>query len=314
MDDSLFVQRRNNFSNLDIVDDFTSLILATVAEVLDILRDLQGEEEGSRVTQTREGEWKSWDAEVYGVDDAAEGAYIRLLGDSPYPVVLLSEEAGRVDLTGGNADAPYYGISDPFDGSWLYKHGLPFMQYSSLALYDSNFNPVTAVTGDVFNRQLAFANEHGAFISDLRFNMIDSIHRLDEMYRIQHRGEAVTDIGDACVETYVLKPGKFLMPLMDRYRDVVGAFKMLHPNGGPFAFAEAAAGQIDVYFAFEQPYVDIYSGLMIAEKAGLIVTDFSGAPLPKPTVDHETIYNILVSRNRSLHDQTLKLIAQCERG
>ena len=85
-DDKLFEQRLKNFGKLDVVDERTALTLAVVAETLDILRDLQGKESGAMVIQTRKGEWKSWDAEVYGVDEAAEGAYIRRMKESSYPV------------------------------------------------------------------------------------------------------------------------------------------------------------------------------------------------------------------------------------
>ena len=156
--DALFEKRKENFAKAEGVDDLTALNLAIVAEVLDILQDLQGKASGSMIISTRTGEYKSWDAEVYGVDEAAEGAYIKRLKESAFPVVLLSEEAGKVDLTGNKKGKKLFGISDPFDGSWLYKRGLPFMQYSSLALYDADFNPVSTVTGDVFNKDLAFAN------------------------------------------------------------------------------------------------------------------------------------------------------------
>ena len=66
--DTLFEQRLENFARIDVVDDLTALNLAIVSETLDILEDLQGKESGAMVIQTRKGEWKSWDAEVYGVD------------------------------------------------------------------------------------------------------------------------------------------------------------------------------------------------------------------------------------------------------
>ena len=313
-EDKLFEQRLEKFGKLDIVDEQTALTLAVVAETLDILEDLQGKEAGSRIIQTREGDWKNWDAEVYGVDEAAEGAYIRRLKESSYPCILLSEEAGTVDLTEGKQGNKIYGVSDPFDGSWLYKRGLPFMQYSSLALFDSDFNPITAVTGDVFNRDLAFANSNGAFMAKLQGDTLGEIITLNEEYRTKRHGKAATDMGKACVESYVLKPHKFLLPLVDEYRAVLDAFKMLQPNGGPYAFAEAGAGQIDVYFARKQPYVDVYSGIMIAEQAGCLVTDFHGNPVQKPTDDHETVFDVLVCVNKELQEQTLEKIAECERG
>lgn len=312
--DTLFEQRKENFAKIDVVDDLTALNLAVVAEALDILEDLQGKESGAMVIQTREGDWKSWDAEVYGVDEAAEGIYIRRLKESSNPVVLLSEEAGKVDLTEGKQGEKLFGISDPFDGSWLYKRGLPFMQYSSLALFDADFNPVTTVTGDVFNKELAYANSNGAFLARLENDQITNVQRLHEEYRTKRHGAPASGLGKACMESYVLKPHKFLLPLVDEYRAVLDAFKMLQPNGGPYAFAEAAAGQIDVYFARKQPYVDIFSGIQIAQQAGLILSDFDGNGIPKPTEDHETVFDVLVSRTQALHDQTLEKIAECRRG
>ena len=313
-EDALFRKRVENFGKVDVVDDLTALNLAIVAETLDILDDLQGKESGAMIIQTREGDWKSWDADVYGVDEAAEGCYIGRLKECTHPVVLLSEEAGRVDLTEGKQGNKLFGISDPFDGSWLYKRGLPFMQYSSLALFDANFDSVTTVTGDVFNKDLAFANKSGAYMATLSGDQLTDVQRLTEEYRTKRHGAPASGLGKACMESYVLKPHKFLLPLVDEYREVLDAFKMLQPNGGPYAFAEAAAGQIDVYFARKQPYVDVFSGLQIAEQAGLIISDFDGNAVPKPTEDHETVFDVLVSRTQSLHDQTLEKINECRRG
>jgi fructose-1,6-bisphosphatase/inositol monophosphatase family enzyme len=313
-DDKFFEKRVEKFSRISNVNDLTVLNLAIVAETLDILEDLQGKESGAMVIRTREGEYKSWDAEIFGVDEAAEGAYITRLKESAHPVVLLSEEAGRVDLTEGKLGDKLYGISDPFDGSWLYKRGLPFMQYSSLALYDSEFNALTSVTGDVFNKDVAFANTNGAFMARLSGDQLESVEKLDEEYRRKRHGEPAAGIADACVESYLLKPAKFMLPLIDEYRPVIDAFKMLHPNGGPYAFAEAAAGQIDVYFARQQPYVDIFSGIQLAQQSGLIITDFDGNNIPKPTEDHETVFDVLVSRTQVLHDQTLAKIAESRKG
>ena len=188
------------------------------------------------------------------------------------------------------------------------------MQYSSLALYDADFNALTAVTGDVFNQDVPFSNSNGAFMAKLSGDQLDKVERLDEGYRVKRHGEPASGIADACVESYLLKPAKFMLPLLDEYRPVVNAFKMFHPNGGPYAFAEAAAGQIDVYFARQQPYVDIFSGIQIAQQGGLIVTDFDGNEVPKPTEDHETVFDVLVSRTQALHDQTLEKIAESRKG
>lgn len=314
--DRLFKRRRKNFSKIDVVDDLTAFNLAIVAETLDLQKRLQDNKKSTDVIYTRAGKWKRWDAEIYGFDGAAEGVYIRRLGESGYLIILLSEEAGRVDLSKGKKPGKNkkYCISDPFDGSWLRKRGLPFMQYSSLAFYDFRFDALTAVVGDVINRDLAFANSEGAFIAKLIGDNLRKVEKLDEEYRRKRHGEPASSLDQACVESYVLKPNKFLLPLVDEYRPVIQAFKMLHPNGGPYAFAEAAAGQIDAYVARQQPYFDIFSGIQIAEQADLIVTDFDGKAVPKPTENYKTVFDVLVSRTQQLHDQTLEKIAECRRG
>ena len=160
------------------------------------------------------------DLKVYGVDEAAEGAYIRRCKECSHPVVLLSEEAGKVDLTEGKQGGKLYGISDPFDGSWLYKRGLPFMQYSSLVFFDSDFNAVTAVTGDVFNKDLAFANSNGAFMANLEGSQLTNIQKLDEAYRTKRHGAPASAMGKACVESYVLKyPDEYAWQQGNRWED-----------------------------------------------------------------------------------------------
>jgi len=71
---------------------------------------------------------------------------------------MLSEEAGRKEI---NVDAPgelLYCVSDPFDGSYLFKHGIPDFWYSTLAFYSADFEPVCCAVGDAVHRRIAFAD------------------------------------------------------------------------------------------------------------------------------------------------------------
>ena len=75
----------------------------------------------------------------------------------------------------------------------------------------------------------------------------------------------VTELEKASIESYAMKPKKYLLPLVDEYRKVMEPFKFFLPNGGPYAFADVAEGKIDCYFERRQPYVDVFSGIFIAE-------------------------------------------------
>lgn len=298
--------------SLDCDAALTAFNVAAVAEAMDTVWSLKGTTAGLQTIQTREGDWKSWDPDVYGVDDATEGGYIKRLGELNQPIILLSEESDRVDI---NLDADgdtLYCVSDPFDGSWLFKRQLPLWWYTSLAFFKKDFTPASTATGDVNQNLIAFADEGGAYLVNSQGNQLVKKRTLNEEYRQSIAGDPPTDLSGACIQSYGLKPKKFLKPLLEQYGDLIYSFKMYYPNGGPFGFVEVATGQVDVYFALQQPYVDVFSGLDVAVKSGAVVTDFDGNPFQLETDDCRTQYNVIASRNRQIHDLVLEKLAACK--
>ena len=304
-----FADRKDSLGS---VSELTAFNVAAVAEAMDAVWSLKGTEAGLKTIQTREGDWKSWDPDVYGVDEATEGGYIRRLKELNRPVVMLSEESDRVEINLDAGGEPLVCVSDPFDGSWLFKRQLPLWWYSSLALFKKDFTPVSTATGDVNQNLIAFADDSGAYLVTVEGDQLVNKCRLDEEYRQALAGDAPKELGGACIESYALKPKKFLKPLLEQYGDLIYSFKMFYPNGGPFGFVDVATGQVDVYFAVKQPYVDVFSGLDIACKAGAVVSDFEGNPFKLQTDDCRTTYNVIASRNQRIHDLVLKTLASCK--
>lgn len=286
-----------------------SFNVAAVAEAMDTIWSLKGTQAGLETIQTRHGDWKSWDPDVYGVDEATEGGYIARLKELNRPIVMLSEESERVEINLDAKGEQLYCVSDPFDGSWLFKRQLPLWWYTSLAFFKKDFTPVSTATGDVNQRLIAYADSSGAYLVTVKGQELLNRQRLDQKYRQALAGDAPKDLGGACIESYALKPKKFLTPLLEQYGELINSFKMFYPNGGPFGFVDVAMGQVDVYFALKQPYVDVFSGLDIACKAGLVVTDFQGKPFKLTTDDCQTTYNVIASRNQQIHDLVLAKIA-----
>ncbi len=304
--EDLFQRRQENFRKYG---ELLALNLAMVAEALDTIQRLSDENVGGETVERRVGEFKQWDPDIYRVDKDTEDGYRARLAGMGRPVVLLSEEAGRVELGEGSGE-PLYVVSDPFDGSFLFKHGIPDFWYSSLAFYDTDFSPLSCVVGDAVPRRLAFANETGAYIGELAGEGLAHCVKLDASYRkLMGRPEA-TGIEGGSIESYAMKPTKFLFPLVDRFRDFLAPFKFFLPNGGPYGFVDVAEGKIDVYFAPRQPYVDIFSGLYVAQQAGAVVTDFDGNPV-RATDDVETVHDVVATTNPTLHEVVLKKIGEC---
>ena len=293
-------------------DDLTAFNLAVVAEGLDIIKDLRDQNVGGETVEERIGEYKSWDPEIFRVDKDTEDQYYKRLQARGEPIVFLSEEAGRVDLNPEASGAKKFAVCDPFDGSYLFKRGIPDFWYSSMSLYDEQGKSLTCSVGDGIQEKIAFADDKGAFIVDIGSGKPEHKFQLNAEYRNLMGRQDVTDLAKASIESYAMKPKKYLLPLVDEYRGVMEPFKFFLPNGGPYAFSDVAEGKIDCYFARKQPHVDIFSGIFIARQAGVIVTDFDGNEVVFPE-DVETVHDVLVCTNQTLHDKVLGLIADCKK-
>ena len=309
MNDELFAKRRENWKS---EGELAAFNLACVAEGTDTVMRLSDENVGWEVVEKRIGEYKNWDPDILKVDKDTEGAYWKRLEDRGNPFTFLSEEAGTVEI---NTDGPgdkYFVVCDPFDGSYLFKHGIPAFWYTSLALYSADLKPVCCAVSDCFPKVIAFAHEGGAFLANLDGEQLAHKVRLNKEYRESMGRPDVTKMEGASIESYAMKPSKFLMPLVDEYRDLLAPFKFLNPNGGPYGFVDVAEGKIDCYFARKQPFVDVYSGVYIAQQAGVVVTDFDGKPV-EFVADEETVWDVVATTNQTLHDEVLAAIAECKK-
>ena len=309
MQNEMFAKRLENWKSEGQLSAFN---LACVAEALDTVKALSDQNIGWEVVEKRVGEYKSWDPDIIKADKDTENGYYKRLEERGKPFLFLSEEAGTVEINEGAEGEKQFVVCDPFDGSFLFKHGIPAFWYSSLALYNSDMKPACCAVGDCFPRVIAWANKNGAFIADLEGAELAHKVKLDKAYRESMGRPDVTKMKGASIESYAMKPTKFLMPLVDEYRDLLAPFKFFNPNGGPYGFVDVAEGKIDVYFARRQPFVDVFSGIYIAQQAGAVVTDFDGNPV-KFVADEETLWDVVASTNQAIHDEVLNAIADCKK-
>lgn len=286
-------------------------VVACVAEGIERIGRLSESGAGGEVVRRRAGEYKGWDAEVFRVDQEVEDMFRRRLAGLPEPGVLLSEEAGRVPI--GDGRPAWYAIADPLDGSWLFKRGIPDFWYCSLALYDADLRPICSAVGDAIHHTIAFADAAAAHRVQIDGGcVVGPTTRLDAAHRRAMFRPDITDPSEAGIESYAMKPARFLLPLVDRFRPLIESFQFFLPNGGPYGFVDVAEGRIDVYFAPRQPYVDIFPGIAIAERAGAVVTDFDGQPVV-PSAEPETLWDVVACTNPTLHARVLDLISRCSR-
>ena len=310
MGEGLFEKRMASFQS---EGELTGFNLACVAEALDTIQELNDQNVGGETVEQRIGEYKSWDPEIFKVDKDCEDGFRARLEERGTPVILLSEEVGRLPIPEDTTDGDMYVVADPFDGSYLFKRGIPDFWYSSLAFFGKDFSPLSCGVGDGVHKNIAFANENGAFIATVDGEGLKDKFQLNKAYRDVMGRQDVTDLEKASIESYAMKPKKFCLALVDEYRELMEPFKFFLPNGGPYGFVDVAEGKIDCYFARQQPFVDVFSGIYVAEQAEVVVTDFDGN-LVKCSDNVKGLYDVVCTTNQNLHDQVLELIAKCKSG
>jgi fructose-1,6-bisphosphatase/inositol monophosphatase family enzyme len=284
---------------------WTAFGLECIAEAMTMINELGGRGR-EVVSDQREGAYRYWDPETLKVDKAAEDLFLRKLQDRRVRGVFLSEEARQLELTGpeGDFDQEIYFVSDPFDGSLLYKRHISAFWYTSLAIYGKDRRPRCAIVGDCIEWSVDFANEERAFSGKVRGGQVVDI--------TESKPSGTTQMSQACLETYLMKP-HYLYPTAVQYEALFRQVKFILPNGGPGGFADVARGKTDVYVTFKQPFVDVFPGLAIAERAGAVVTTFDGEPVVfEPNIEGR--YDLVCAATPALHAQVLSEIQHIRKG
>ncbi len=269
---------------------------------------------GAEVVELRDGaprSYRHWDTETLRIDKEVEGFYVDRLSGDGIDAIMLSEEAGRMIIEPNGTpmssmSAPVWFVSDPFDGSMLYKRNIPAFWYTALAIYTrpktvSAAEPLTAVVVDLVSRLVQYCDARASYEGTIGIDGRVSNRR-------KLKPNQTTELSQAFLETYMMKP-PFMYPATEIFKFLLTKVKFVLPNGGPCGFCDVADGRIDIYLGHKQPHNDIYPGLAVAEKAGCVVTSFEGRPVRfDDRIDRR--YNVLCSCGGELHEKVLRLLAE----
>ena len=293
--------------------EWGAFALATVQGSIEEINDLK--ESGKQVVATRDGEYRNWDPDVFKVDEAAEGYIFDCLKNfnemksDSFSATIISEEAGEREF--GTGSEKVYVISDPFDGSLLYKNDLGAFYFTTVAVYDADGNHVATAIGDCVSKRVDFANTEVAMSARYEGATLVNIK--------QPALSSNTDMSKVTLESYMMKP-KFLYQekddaysFVETFKPLLSQIKFICPNGGPGGFSDVAFGRMDVYLAHKQPLIEIFSGVGVAKTAGAIITDFDGNELQFSDDINDRLY-ILATGNRELHDKVLEIIADIKKS
>lgn len=280
--------------------DLCAFGLETIEASIDLVHKLGPS--GVEVVDDREGEYRYWDPETLKVDQDCEDLFIERIKAKGLNCLFLSEECGQQEYSGEGERVVL--VSDPFDGSLLYKRQIPAFWYTTLAILKENGEGLTAIVGDCAAKQVDFSDQDKAYTGKLNNGELEG-------FRSVQKNET-KELGKAFVESYLMKP-HYLYPAAKDFEPLFSKVKFVLPNGGPGGFSNVACGRTDVYFAHKQPFTDIFAGLPIAEAAGCVITDFDGNPVDFKA-DVASRWHIVCSCTQELHDQVLEAIKGCPRA
>jgi len=290
-------------TRFDSYDPWTAFALTCIRDSLVEVNRLGGR--GSEVVRAgREDDYRYWDPETLRVDQAVEDLFIARLKEYGIQAVILSEEAQRVEIAPEQRkeelDEPIFFVTDPFDGSLLYKRHIPAFWFTALAIYGLDGQPRCAAVGDCIVGRVDFADSTGAYTGRFSGEGLVDVTSLNPAQ--------TTELSQAVLETYLMKP-HYVYPTVLTYEPLLRQVKFILPNGGPAAFSDVAKGRVDVYLALKQPFVDVFPGLFIAQRAGAVVTTFQGEEVTF-TDDINRRYDIVCSATPALHEQVLAQLAE----
>lgn len=210
----------------------------------------------------------------------AEKIALATLSKQSIPLALYSEESGYLL----NApDARYVVLLDPIDGTFLSVRNLPGSCVAISVHEADTMEPVAAMVGDYYSRDIYWATSEGAFKNSR------SIHP-----------SSVTTLDKAYISTCYGKASR-IGSILEK-KGLVGTVYWIETTGSMLSMVWVATGQVDAYLDLMLGYktYDFAAGAYIAKMAGAIVTDEHGNVLRYPS-DLTARCKFVIAANEQLH-------------
>lgn len=226
-------------------------------------------------------------AKAEKIDAVAEETVLRFLSETEIPMLVVSEESGRVTLGG----APkYICVLDPVDGSFNAAHGIP-----------------------VYSISIAFAKyKPNATLQDVEFGLVKNLATGEVFEAVKGRKSTCDsknistsqreDLGTSTLCVYLQKNVEEIR-LLQKLKGVRAlgsvALELCYAARGDYE------GLVDLRSCLRN--IDIAAGKLILEEAGGVVSDEYGKAL-KTGIHEVTTLSIVASANKTLHKKVLEAI------
>lgn len=167
--------------------------------------------------------------------------------------------------------APAYTIAiDPFDGSGLFRRGLPAEWWSVLSVFPhGGAEPVAGGAVDVLRQEIYLAGDRGVTLVSLDTSQRRTLEAPERMAALSDRTVLAAYLMDpAYLLDWTTQGARLLQRLVSTHPSA-----RVWPNGGSCIYAWLARGLVHGYVMFGEPRSEIDPGIAFARAAGLILAE-----------------------------------------
>ena len=217
---------------------------------------------GREVVGAVPGRPESEDVEI-GIDSRCDRILLESLSDAGVAVQVYSEHGA--DLV-GSGEPEYIVVVDPFDGSGLYRRGIPAEWWSVASYFDAGGNPLGAAAVDILRGELYVAGEDGVTVGSLD----------GEFREMATPSDKKSLDSDVTLSAYLMQPS-YITEWTARTKAMMARYPGLRvwPNGGACIYPWLARGRVDAYLMFDEPRSEVDPGLGFAARSGLVLIEGS---------------------------------------
>ena len=211
---------------------------------------------GREVVGAVPGRPESEDVEI-GIDSRCDEILVESLSAAGVAARVYSEHG--VDLV-GSGEPEYIVAVDPFDGSGLYRRGIPAEWWSVASYFDAAGTPLGGAAIDILRGELYAADADGVTVGSLGWETRE---------RVSPSGKMSLD-DDVTLSAYLMQPS-YLTEWTARTREVMARHPGLRvwPNGGACIYPWLARGRVDAYLMFDEPRSEVDPGMGFAARSGV---------------------------------------------
>ena len=231
------------------------------AKSMPVLRGLvrRGEEKGV-IKMAAAKNYKLGDSEI-SIDPIGENILHDAVEAIKLPAVIHGEHQTFDSPTG--EDAIHFAI-DPFDNTSEYAAGLDTPPWTVVSAYFSDGTPIAAFIGNIKDNKGYFLQNGEVFEKDMENGEKRTVRKSERKSLMEPGSVMASYIGSSEYS------GRFNR----EFNDFTGerpAKSLFYGEGGAFIYGKLAAGVVDAYVMFDEPYEEIDPGAAIALAAGCTI-------------------------------------------